>query len=143
MASKPDNTNTLTWIAIVLSVSALIVSLAVYSQNQGGFSMQEIQQEVRSLKQQAAFNKALQSMEELRREVASGSVAVTEVQSRITVIRNELSAGFVDASDAAKKSWQALDNVLADIGTNIRSGTVSVLDALDKAIVSLKNQIQN
>ena len=142
--SKQSTNSTIAWMAMVLSVTALIVSLVVFTQSQGGVpgTLKDLQMQVQSLREQAAINNAVKSLENLRSGIASGGIPIAEAQNKITQIRSDLSAVMQNAGPDAKKTLQSVDNELVTLGQSLKGGTVSVLNLLDKAIVALKKFIQ-
>ncbi|MBI2019033.1 hypothetical protein HYS96_05050 [Candidatus Daviesbacteria bacterium] len=143
-------TNTLSWVAIGTSILALIISLVALNQparvrlaETTAQNLQtELQTQIRSLQQRVEINQARQQLEDIRQRVATGGTDLTQAQKDITDIRNDLKNKFQDATDATKQSWQQLDDQLNQVEINLREGGVNALDAIDKAINTLKTNIK-
>lgn len=136
------NPTTVAWLAIIISSLALIMSMLVYSQLRGFSNLgKDIKTSVVSVEQQKAVKTAMQKLEELRAGVSSGAIPVSQVQSRLTQIRYDLSLAFQNAGEGAQKVWETIDAGFTTIGGAIKNGSVAVLDALDAAILALKNLI--
>jgi TolA-binding protein len=138
---KQDN-NTLGWIAITIATIALVLAFVVYSQMSSSGKGNDMQSRLEQLEQQAAINQAKQRLEDLKTEIESNKIPATEIQNRITIIRNDLSTAFKDAGESARTSWQTIDDQLEQIGPNMTGGAIALLDALNEAILNLKNLIK-
>ena len=139
---KGQNNNTLAWIAVIISTVALVLAGVVYSQMNDSSKSNDTQSRLERIEQQAAINQARQRLEELKAEVESNKIPATEIQSRIAIIRNDLSAAFQNAGESAKASWQTIDDQLALIGQDVKGGAITVLGALNEAILNLKNLLK-
>lgn len=142
---KDPSTNSLAWLALLVAAVALVMATLVYSQSRGGLLpgiKSDAQMGLKTVEQQAAVMRAMQSLEDLRSGVASGVIPASEVQSRLSQIRSDLARAYQNASVEAKKTWLVVDNVLAQIGQDLKVGTLTILDALDKGIRNLKKFIR-
>ena len=64
------------------------------------------------------------------------------MQDEITSVEQSLNLSFKQTKGNARTTWLALDKQLQDIQKGLKDGTISLLDALDQAINSLKKDIQ-
>lgn len=137
---KPHDSNILAWVAILLSTVAFIVSLVGYTQTQGGPAevVKDLQLQVETIKQKEAVNSAVKALEDLQKGVKSGAIKLSEAEDRLIEIRSDLSLAFQNAGAEAQQAWKKVDDELALIGKNIKGGTVTVLDQLEKAVRNLK-----
>ncbi len=138
--------NTLSWVAIGISSLALVVSLV--ASNQPKLNPAEItrdlQTQIKSLQQQAEISNASQRLEDLKQKAAAGGTDfVTQAQVEVAQIREDLRKNFETAGENTKKSWQDLDNQLAILQENLKTGGVNVIDAIDKILQNLKNNLQH
>lgn len=138
-------TNTLSWLAIVISILALIlalVSLNKPAREKLAETSSDLQLQVKSLQQQVEINQSRQRLEDIRQRLASGNADLTEAQKDIAQIRSDLKDRFQDAGEVSKQFWQQLDEKLNQVEINLREGGVNVLETIDKALDALKTKIK-
>lgn len=142
MASETGKTNILSWAAIGISVLSLIVALIALNPPIGirpADTVENVQTQVRSLQQEIELNRARQRLEDIRQRITTGgSEANEQAQQEIAEIRGDLRKNFENAKDSTKQSWQTLDQQLEEVETNLKQGGINILDAVDKAINTLK-----
>ncbi|MBI2086069.1 hypothetical protein HYT74_01885 [Candidatus Daviesbacteria bacterium] len=139
--------NTLAWVAIGISILALIISLMALNQPArvrpaSETASQDLQTQIKSLQQQFDINQARQKLEDVRQRVATGGADMTQIQKDIAQIRNDLRERFQNAAEITKQSWQQLDDELNQVEISLKEGGANILDAIDKAINTLKTKIR-
>lgn len=138
-------TNALSWLAIVISILALILALVGLNQparEKLAETSSDLELQIESLQQQVEINQSRQRLEDIRQRLASGNADLTEAQKDIAKIRSDLKGRFQNAEEVSKQFWQQLDERLNQVEINLREGGVNVLETIDKALDVLKTKIK-
>lgn len=142
-----DNGKTMSWIAIGLSLLALIVSFLAITQVSSD-AREELSRgenvQVMTVADQVELDQARQRLTEVRNNVAeNGQDAYQEAQAELADIRADLRTRYQNADEQTQQTWQNdIEPRLEEAEQALRENSLDALSALDRAIESLESEIR-
>lgn len=147
MATGNSNAQTISWIALIVAIIALLIALVAWNTanviddpNIG----ESVDRQVQNLEQEDVVTESQQRMQILRTQTSTESVEASEaVQTEIADIRINLRDEFAEANQNTQQAWQEVDAELENIEQGLRNGTINALEAIDRAITALQRDLRS
>jgi hypothetical protein len=134
--------STTAWAALTIAFIALMVSFIALNQA-SKISPQNrpnnLQREINALERQAQLNQARLSLEDTRNKAVNNEIAANagDVQKQLAQIRDNLRTEL-----SSQKSWRDIDSQLEAVEKDLRAGSITVLDAIERALTALRQEIK-
>ena len=133
--------NPASWIAIVLSVIALIISLVAWniaSKNSLQGRIQSLQQGSQNLSQQLSLQQARQRLQEISSGLSTNN-NYDQALKDVTALRESLRMNFQHTTAQTQESWQNADSQLKTIQEQLQAKSTQVGATIATLLAYLNN----
>lgn len=136
--------NLLTWVAVVMSLISLAISMD-NSKKIGGLSAGQTSEEIGvGTKGDSVLESVRIGMQSLVDDIEERELAdIGEIGNRVNAIRSNLRFRFEGVEGSVLESWQRVDDELGLLENNLRNGGVVAIDGVREYLLVIERRIES